>query len=82
MGARAWIELLLVAPAGHSYEMKAAPLLRAWVHRLRAAGVQFHLNHRWLGFDSEGMLRLANQAEEFSLRPNCTILALGGASWP
>lgn len=63
-------------------EMKAAPLLRAWVHRLRAAGVQFHLNHRWLGFDSEGMLRLANQTEEFSLRPNCTILALGGASWP
>lgn len=35
-------------------EMKAAPLLRAWVHRLRSAGVQFHLNHRWLGFDGDG----------------------------
>ncbi len=79
-------------------EMKAAPLLRAWLHRLRSAGVQFHLNHRWLGFgcdkdsysdkanyndkDSIGSLRLANQAEEFSIRPKAVILALGGASWP
>src|SRR5688572_10597973 len=30
-------------------DMKAAPLLRAWLHRLRAAGVQFHMRHRWLG---------------------------------
>lgn len=67
-------------------EMKAAPLLRAWVHRLRSAGVQFHLNHRWLGFDSDkdsvGSLRLANQTEEFSIRPKAVVLALGGASWP
>ena len=26
-------------------DMKAAPLLRAWLHRLRAAGVRFHMRH-------------------------------------
>jgi predicted flavoprotein YhiN len=29
--------------------MKSAPLLRAWLHRLRAAGVRFHARHRWVG---------------------------------
>lgn len=33
-------------------EMKAAPLLRAWLKRLREAGVHFHMRHRWLGWDS------------------------------
>jgi hypothetical protein len=63
-------------------EMKAAPLLRAWVHRLRNAGVRFHLKHRWLGFDGDGSLRLASPTGEFSIKPNAVILALGGASWP
>lgn len=31
-------------------EMKAAPLLRAWLARLRAAGVRFAVRHRWLGW--------------------------------
>lgn len=37
-------------------EMKAAPLLRAWLHRLRhptapgAASVRFHMRHRWMGW--------------------------------
>ncbi|MGA7478639.1 MAG: NAD(P)/FAD-dependent oxidoreductase, partial [Azonexus sp.] len=34
-------------------EMKAAPLLRAWLHRLRGAGVQFHVHHRWLGWAAD-----------------------------
>jgi uncharacterized flavoprotein (TIGR03862 family) len=32
-------------------DMKAAPLLRAWLHRLRSNGVQFHMRHRWTGWD-------------------------------
>src|SRR3954464_461008 len=32
-------------------DMKAAPLLRAWLHRLRAAGVRLHTRHRWQGWD-------------------------------
>jgi len=63
-------------------QMKAAPLLRAWLHRLRGAGVRLHVRHRWLGWDADGALRLAHPGGEISLRPQATVLALGGASWP
>lgn len=63
-------------------EMKAAPLLRAWLHRLRSAGVHMHVRHRWLGWASDGGLQLANMDGEISIKPQATILALGGASWP
>lgn len=63
-------------------KMKAAPLLRAWLHRLRSAGVRLHVRHRWLGWDSDGGLRLTNTEGEISIRPQATVLALGGASWP
>ena len=56
-------------------EMKAAPLLRTWVHRLRSDGVHFHQNHRWLGFDVDGLLRLENQTEELIINPDAVILA-------
>ncbi|QNM97064.1 TIGR03862 family flavoprotein [Chitinimonas koreensis] len=62
-------------------DMKAAPLLRAWLHRLKAAGVAFHVRHRWLGWDADGALRFAAPAGERLARPDATVLALGGASW-
>jgi uncharacterized flavoprotein (TIGR03862 family) len=62
-------------------DMKAAPLLRAWLHRLRGQGVHFHARHRWLGWDSNGALRFATPDGEITAQPNCTVLALGGASW-
>lgn len=63
-------------------EMKAAPLLRAWLHRLRAGGVRFHMRHRWLGWDEERrMLRFATEAGETRVQTDATLLALGGASW-
>jgi uncharacterized flavoprotein (TIGR03862 family) len=62
--------------------MKAAPLLRAWLHRLRSAGVGFHVRHRWLGWDADGALRVAHPGGEIALKPQATVLALGGASWP
>ena len=37
--------------------MKAAPLLRAWLHRLRGQGVRFHVRHRWIGWNDDGALR-------------------------
>jgi uncharacterized flavoprotein (TIGR03862 family) len=43
-------------------DMKAAPLLRAWLHRLRGSGVQFHVRHRWCGWDESGALRFATPA--------------------
>jgi uncharacterized flavoprotein (TIGR03862 family) len=64
-------------------DMKAAPLLRAWLHRLRAAGVRFHTRHRWQGWDpSTGELVFETPAGRVSHRAQATVLALGGASWP
>jgi uncharacterized flavoprotein (TIGR03862 family) len=63
-------------------EMKAAPLLRAWLHRLREHGVHFHMRHRWLGWDAAGALRFNTPDGEISIEAKTVILALGGASWP
>ncbi len=62
-------------------DLKAAPLLRAWLHRLRGQGVGFHMRHRWLGWDAQGALRLATPEGERCIEPVATVLALGGASW-
>ncbi|GAB3434881.1 TIGR03862 family flavoprotein [Massilia solisilvae] len=62
-------------------DMKAAPLLRAWLHRLREAGVQFHMRHRWLGW-RDGALLFATPEGELCVNSPATVLALGGASWP
>jgi uncharacterized flavoprotein (TIGR03862 family) len=67
-----------VFPAG----MKAAPLLRAWLQRLRAAGVHFHPRHRWLGWNGDGALRFATRNGEHAARADAVVLAPGGASWP
>jgi uncharacterized flavoprotein (TIGR03862 family) len=73
--------------------MKAAPLLRAWLHRLRVQGVRFHMRHRWLGWHSSGALLMqstqstqnthsaAVDSAPLQLQPAATVLALGGASW-
>jgi uncharacterized flavoprotein (TIGR03862 family) len=61
-------------------EMKAAPLLRAWLHRLREAGVRFHMRHRWLGW-RDGALLFATPDGERLERADAVVLALGGASW-
>jgi len=68
-------------------DMKAAPLLRAWLHRLRTGGdgrppVQFHMRHRWLGWGDDGAtLRFSRTDGETTFRADATVLALGGASW-
>jgi uncharacterized flavoprotein (TIGR03862 family) len=62
-------------------EMKAAPLLRAWLARLRSQGVRFHARHRWQGFAGDGGLRFAHPQGEIQIKPDATVLALGGASW-
>jgi uncharacterized flavoprotein (TIGR03862 family) len=62
-------------------EMKAAPLLRAWLHRLRATGVRLHVRHRWLGWNSEGALRFDTPRGHIQVQPAATLLALGGGSW-
>jgi uncharacterized flavoprotein (TIGR03862 family) len=61
--------------------MKAAPLLRAWLHRLRAQDVRIHARHRWTGWDESGQLRFSTPAGETRARADAVILALGGGSW-
>ena len=62
--------------------MKASPLLRAWLARLTAAGVEIEPRHQWLGWTPDGALRLHGPMGEVTARPDATVLALGGASWP
>lgn len=63
-------------------DMKAAPLLRAWVQRLRGLGVSFRLRHRWQGWNEAGALLFTVPDGEVAVQAGATILALGGASWP
>lgn len=75
------------ASTGRVYprEMKAAPLLRRWVQRLRSQGVHFALHHRWTGLHREdGNIRLDFSTPDGprSVHPRAVILAMGGGSWP
>ena len=62
-------------------DMKAAPLLRAWLKRLRDSGVVIHTRHRWLGWNERGALRIDSPEGEITIKPDATLLALGGGSW-
>ena len=62
--------------------LKAAPLLRRWLARLRRDGVRFFTRHRWLGWDETEALRFIGPAQEIRVRSARVVLALGGASWP
>lgn len=63
-------------------DMKAAPLLRAWLRRLREAGVEIHVRHRWQGWHKDGALLFSSPLGEVRRKPDALILALGGGSWP
>jgi uncharacterized flavoprotein (TIGR03862 family) len=93
---RAWVHGLgvgtFVGTSGRVFptDMKAAPLLRAWLHRLREAGVVFHMRHRWLGWTDNGAPRPSIAPHELvfdtpdgvvTKRAGVVILALGGGSW-
>lgn len=62
--------------------MKAAPLLRAWLHRLRGLGVAIRVRHRWQGWNADGALVFTTPDGPLVWPADTTILALGGASWP
>jgi uncharacterized flavoprotein (TIGR03862 family) len=66
-------------------DMKAAPLLRAWLHRLRhpatGPGVQFHMRHRWTGWSADNTLRFETPQGPVQVPARAVVLALGGGSW-
>ena len=84
---RAWIHDLgidtFVGTSGRVFptDMKAAPLLRAWLKRLRESGVAIHTRSRWLGWDESGALRIATSEGERLVTADACVLALGGGSW-
>ena len=61
---------------------KASPLLRAWLGRLDELGVTIRPRHRWIGLSPRGELLFDGPEGQVSVRPDATILALGGGSWP
>ncbi|MBH0188955.1 MAG: TIGR03862 family flavoprotein [Nitrospira sp.] len=63
-------------------DLKAAPLLRAWLRRLRKTGVQFYVRHRWCGWDGQGQLQFSMPQGTRSIQADAVVLALGGGSWP
>lgn len=62
-------------------DFKAAPLLRAWLHRLRERGLRIHVRQRWLGWTDSGALRFEAPTGEHQAQHRATLLALGGGSW-
>jgi hypothetical protein len=84
---RDWIHGLgidtFVGSSGHVFptDMKAAPLLRAWLHRLREQGVSFHMRHRWHGWNAADELMFNMPEGERTVRVDALVLALGGGSW-
>ncbi len=84
---RAWAHALgvetFIGSSGRVFpkDMKAAPLLRAWLHRLRGAGVVFHMRHRWRGWNEDGALTFDTPQGAINVRTDATLLALGGGSW-
>ena len=89
---RAWMQGLgidsFVGSSGRVFpsEMKAAPLLRAWLHRLReTAEVSFHVRHRWHGIErlenNRYRLHFTTPEGEHLVEAEAVVLALGGGSW-
>jgi len=61
--------------------MKAAPLLRAWLNRLRGSGVRFCMRHRWLGWSESDDLMFKTPSGQMGIQADAMVLALGGGSW-
>jgi uncharacterized flavoprotein (TIGR03862 family) len=85
---RAWARGLgietFVGSSGRIFpkDLKAAPLLRSWLRRLRKSGVQFHVRHRWIGWDNQGSLLFSTPDGQRPVQADAVVLALGGGSWP
>jgi uncharacterized flavoprotein (TIGR03862 family) len=63
-------------------DLKAAPLLRGWLRRLRAQGVVFRMHHKWKGWSESGAWCFDVEGESVEVHADASVLALGGASWP
>src|SRR6266403_224034 len=87
-GLRAWSEALgqptFIGSSGRVFPtaFKASPLLRAWLRRLDAMGVQLALRQRWTGWNDGEQLLFQTPDGKRVVDAHATVLALGGARWP
>jgi uncharacterized flavoprotein (TIGR03862 family) len=85
---RAWSAALgqptFVGSSGRVFPttFRATQLLRAWIARLSELDVTMLTRHEWRGWTHDGALRVEGPHGDLTLRPDATILAMGGASWP
>ena len=72
-----------IGSSGKVYPLdkKAAPLLRAWLHKLKANNTKFKMKHKLLGY-SENIWQFQTPEGIQNYAFDAVILALGGASWP
>jgi uncharacterized flavoprotein (TIGR03862 family) len=70
------------ASSGRIYPraLKAAPLLRRWIERLRGLGVRFEMNHRWTSLQPGSPYEIGFENGN-SATADAILLALGGGSW-
>lgn len=72
-----------VFPSPEKGTIKAAPLLRRWIERLRELGVRFEVRHRWIGMNTRQQPVFRNASgDRVATVHDAFVLALGGASWP
>lgn len=64
--------------------LKAAPLLRAWIRRLKDSGVGFEMRHRLEAITPGAPLHLefSTATGKRTISSGAVILAMGGGSWP
>lgn len=85
---RAWCEGLgqetFIGSSGRVFprSMKAAPLLRAWLQRLNGLGVEYKARNHWQGWEDDSLKFIDAENKTILVKPDATLLALGGASWP
>ncbi len=63
-------------------DLKAAPLLRKWIRRLRESGVRIHLRHRCVGVGEDSSVLLQTTDGQVRANADAVLFAMGGASWP
>ena len=84
---QAWVKELgfdtFVGTSGRVFpaDMKAAPLLRAWLVRMKSQGVQFHMRHSWIGWAEDGKPVLQTESARVKIGCKALVLATGGGSW-
>lgn len=85
---KAWCHELgqqsFVGPSGRVFptDMKAFPLLKPWLDRLRDRGVELRTRHNWVGWDADSALMFEVGHEHKTYQSDATIFGMGGASWP